>query len=392
MQNSRADSAPFDAQETPENDAKTARSFGANRPVPPPLAAQTPSKASASRAQLRAVESVPSAHRLEPRGTALSRDIIEGCVGDWLADGEYESNSSATLRSKREHLEKFLWFLDEHKIAQVRAAEVKRFLAHVKNGHLEPNGRFGLSSARSFAPVSDRTVQLYFVNIRGYFSFLATEGYCPQSPLLGVKQPKSPKPKIEPLSVEEIAALIQATKTAFMHNRERNEAILYFLFDTGVRVAEMCSLRVEDCDLSRRIATVTGKGNKTRQVAFGGDTARLIKRYLEKNPRAADQEIFGSERPAVEGDGITPSGVSDMLKRLAEFAQINPKRVSPHKFRHSFATEFIRDGGPPKALQMLLGHEDMSMTYRYVTLSETDATAQHRQHSPAKLLRSKRKR
>lgn len=136
---------------------------------------------------------------------------------------------------------------------------------------------------------------------------------------------------------------------------------------------------------------MTGKGNKTRQVAFGGDTARLIKRYLESTPRAAEQELFGSERPAYGGGGITPSGVSDMLKRLAQFAKINPARVSPHKFRHSFVTEFIRDGGPPRALQMLLGHEDMSMTYHYVTVSEEDATAQHRKHSPAKRLRAKRK-
>ncbi|BCM91822.1 tyrosine recombinase XerD [Abditibacteriota bacterium] len=401
MQNSRADSALFNEEKDPKNSAfeganplPKSRSIGANRPISPPLTTSTLQNAravqsSGSRAQLRAVEAAPRSNRLEPRGTAIACDIVEQCIGDWLADGEYESNSPATLRSKQEHVEKFVWFLHEHKITQVRSAEVKRFLAHVKNGHLEPKGRFGLSSERSFRPVTDRTVQLYFVNIRGYFAFLTAEGYCAQSPLLGVKQPKAPKPRIEPLSVEEIATLIQATKSAFTHNRERNEAILYFLFDTGVRVAEMCSLRVEDCDLARRIATVTGKGNKTRQVAFGGDTARLIKRYLEKYPRAADQELFGSERPVCEGDGITPSGVSDMLKRLAEFARINPKRVSPHKFRHSFATEFIRDGGPPKALQMLLGHEDMSMTYRYVTLSETDATAQHRKHSPAKLLRVK---
>ena len=176
----------------------------------------------------------------------LALHTIESRLEDWLADGEYEGNLPLTLRSKKDALEKFIWFLNEHGITQVRSADVKRFLAHVKNGHLEPNGRFGARSSRSYRPVADRTVQLYFVNIRCFFGFLAEEGDCAQSPLLGVKQPRSPKPKIKPLSVEEIVALIQATKTAFTHNRERNEAIIYFLFDTGVRVAEMCSLRVED--------------------------------------------------------------------------------------------------------------------------------------------------
>jgi len=399
MQNSPVDSAIFEAENSsPETPQK--RVIGGNLPAKARAATKSPENRGKTRSfELRApalelVSSgapsagVPSEAETR-RGASIPRETLQLYLAEFLAEGEFQGLSSETLRNKSEALGKLLWFLERERIQSVRAFEVKRFLAHVKNGHLEPLGRFGSGSSRSYTPVSARTEQLYFIQTKSFFRWLTEEGLCARNPLEGVRAPKAPKPRVQPLSVEEIAALINVIRKS--HHRERNEAIIYFLFDSGVRVAEMCALCVGEVDLSRGSALVTGKGNKTRQVQFGRDTARVLKRYLEKHPRPDDAALFYSERPANDGEGISTDGVRRLLKRLAGFAGLTEKRVSPHNLRHSFATEFIRAGGTPKALQMLLGHEAMDMTFRYVTLADADVANEHRKHSPARLLRGKGK-
>lgn len=320
----------------------------------------------------------------------MAVETVAGYLEEWLGDAQYLGQSKATIEGKRNALRRLLWFLERSKLARCGKFEIKRFCIYVKNGHLEPLGRWDSNTTRAFLPVGDRVIQLYFVYIRTYFDWLTSEEIIAANPLKEIKAPTSKRARVAPLSIEEVQALLAAIPQGL--NRARNEAILYLLLDSGVRVAELCSLKVGDMDLARRTAVVVGKGNKEREIYFGPDTARVIKRYLAKWPREASQKLFYSERPTDDDAGISTSGVQRMLQSLAKFAGISGKRVSPHTFRHTFATEFIRAGGSPKALQMILGHNDMTMTYRYVTLADADAAQQHRAHSPARLLRKEKRR
>ncbi|RYX82061.1 hypothetical protein EON83_21375 [bacterium] len=319
----------------------------------------------------------------------IDTETVRDYYAHWIDDCAAECQSPRTIEAKRDTLEKFVWFLDREKSKRVSLFEIRRFLTHAKNGHTGPLGRWDSNTPRSFKPVGGRAVQLYFIYLRGFFAWLVECELARANPLEGKKQPKAAKNHISPFAIEEVAALLNAVPRGL--NRARNEAIIYFLLDTGVRVSELCSLRVDEVDLARRVAVVTGKGNKTREVWFGPDTSRVLRKYLSKHPRQADARLFYSARPDNPLDGITPTALQHTLKRLGEVAGISTRRVSPHTFRHTFATEFIRSGGTPKALQMLLGHEDMTMTYKYVTLADADAAEQHRQHSPARLLRTKGK-
>jgi site-specific recombinase XerD len=331
---------------------------------------------------------LPGKQRRDDAAGRVPTSLLETYVKEWLGDAEYNGQSKRTIEGKRETLEKLLWFLKRENLNQCGRFEIKRFLLHVKNGHLEPLGRWDGNTPRHRLPISNRAGQLHFLHIRTYLKWLFEEELANCNPLDGQKQPKGNRVEVKPFTIDEIAMLLNAVSRGL--NRARNEAIIYFLLDTGVRVSELCGLHVSEIDLGRRCATVTGKGNKTRDVWFGPDTARVIKKYLTKHPREDGDKLFYSSRSA-DDDGITPTGIQHTLKRLGEFAGLKSVRVSPHTFRHTFATEFIRSGGSPKALQMLLGHEDMQMTYRYVTLAEADAAEQHRQHSPARLLRGTKK-
>lgn len=332
---------------------------------------------------------LPGKRRSDEAAGRVLTSTIESYVNEWLGDADYNGQSQRTIQGKRESTEKLIWFLRRSELRHCGRFEIKRFLLHVKNGHLEPLGRWDGDTPRHRLPISNRAGQLHFLYIRSYLKWLFEEELTECNPLAGQKQPKGNEVEVKPFSIHEVAMLLNAVRQGL--NRVRNEAIIYFLLDTGVRVSELCGLHVNEIDLGRRIAVVTGKGNKTRVVWFGPDTARVIKKYLTKHEREDEAKLFYSERPGAD-DGITPDGVRRTLKRLGGFAGLNSVRVSPHTFRHTFATEFIRSGGSPKALQMLLGHKDMKMTYRYVTLAEADAAEQHRQHSPARLLRGAKKR
>jgi site-specific recombinase XerD len=345
-----------------------------------------------ARATVQAViNSAPRNHHRKvdraPRVT-IKAQTIKSYFPDWLAHSDDNGQSPLTLESKKVAIEKFIWFLDREETVNCGEREVNDFLHHLRNGHMEPAGRYGARTKRSYVPLGKRTPQLYFVNIRTYFAWLVEEDVIDVSPLFGIKPPKADPPAIKPLSVEEVGLLLGAVRKCL--NRLRNEAIIYLFFDTGLRVSELCSLRVCDIDMARRTATVVGKGDKQRTVWFYGDTATRLKNYLAKHPRANHEALFYSERPGAYGDGITPDGIRHQFKRLAEFAGIDPDRVSPHKLRHSFGTEFARDNGNIKALQMLMGHKDVKTTYTYVNFVEADGEEQQRKHSPARLLRGVR--
>lgn len=403
MQDSPVDSTNLNSDPT--------RFFGDNAPVAlrpapidaPVIAAPTQSVAGRdahrspaahrARANVRSlIEGARRDRRARPRRSndvVISTQIVRSYYGDWLGDCDYNGQSPLTLDGKRNAVEKLLWFLGREGIEQCGEDEVQDFLSHCEHGHEENDGRYGARTVRSYKPIGTRAIQVYFQCIRTYFKWLVAEQLVTANPLEKTEQPKHTYKEVAPLSMEEFEALLRAIPRGL--NRARNAAALYLMFDTGLRVAEMCSIRVGDMDLARRRVSVIGKLDKKREVYFSGDTAKIIRVYLNSFPREADEILFYSERAGAFSDGLTPDGFRRTLKRLARAAGLDPKRVSPHKLRHSFATEFLRAGGNARALQLMLGHEDMKMTDRYVTMVDADAEKEHRDHSPIRAMKARKR-
>ena len=216
----------------------------------------------------------------------------------------------------------------------------------------------------------------------------------------GIKNPflvspiKSYTKPIQPLKGEEIEKLLLACRQsrkepknqqAYNSKRstyKRDKAILLILLDTGIRVSELCDISIDDVNLESGRIFVTGKGNKSRFVFLGKISRQAIWSYVAE--RFPNHEPPKDEPLFVERYGmyrLTRQGVLQLVRRLGTKAGI--KGVHPHRFRHTFAVEFLRNGGNVFELQQLLGHSDLEMSRRYVKLAQVDLETSARRASPA---------
>lgn len=207
---------------------------------------------------------------------------------------------------------------------------------------------------------------------RGLFRFcgwLVDEGEIDENPMKTLSPPQ-PKPKPVPvLSDDDLAALLKACSGKTFENR-RDEAMIRLLLDCGVRVSELCGMTVEGTDLDQGMALVRGKGSKIRPVYFGARTARAVDRYLRLRSThrwAHLDALLLSQRGA-----LTPDGVRDRMDVLTDAAGL--EHIHPHQFRHTFAHDFLVNGGQERDLKRLAGWSSDAMLERYGA-SAADARA-----------------
>ena len=297
--------------------------------------------------------------------------------------GDIDQHSQRTLGSRRDIVDKLLWFLKHKNLTTCGTHELRQFLAYLTHGHTEPGGRWG--NPHMTKPVRPRTVHTYHGHLRTLFRWIVAEGDLPASPMERIPVPTSRADQIQPFTSEHVNALLHAAKQS--RHARRDEAILLFLLDTGIRASELCSLKVKDVDTSGRRCTVLGKGNKHRTINFQKTTAKALWQYLKEDVREPDDPLFASE----SGDSLTRSGLLQLIGRLGQTAKIAAARCSPHTFRHTCAVEFLRAGGNVFSLQQMLGHTSLHMTNRYVALAQADIENQHRQFSPVERLKGRGK-
>jgi integrase/recombinase XerD len=241
---------------------------------------------------------------------------------------------------------------------------------------------------------SERTSQTYARSARAFFHWLVRRGTLTHNPFEQVVFPKVGRPLIQTITDEEFEQLLLAcpppNETGPLAERAavRNRAILWLLYDTGIRVSELIHLRVEDLDRRKGVITVLGKGSKERRLALGQNCLRNLSYYLDKHRpdeeeladwgSAGEDHLFLSETR----QPLTKNGVEMLFKRLRERAGIRGKRVSPHILRHTFAMNYLLKSNDPFSLQELLGHEDLTTVLNYVHMNDKILQEQKRKYSP----------
>jgi integrase/recombinase XerD len=225
-----------------------------------------------------------------------------------------------------------------------------------------------------------------------FWSWLIAEEFADRHPLQTLKASRAESPPIEPLSQGEVRKLLSACEmTKSWQNRpgvstkrptaERDKAIVWLMYDTGVRVSELCNLKIGNVDLQNNRALVLGKGNKSRYVRIGRRCNKAIWRYLTTRESKLPDDPFivvyhhDLERP------MNRRVLGRLIKRLGKRAEIQG-RVYPHRLRHTFAIQFLRHGGDIYTLQALLGHTSLEMVKRYLKIAEADTVVAHRRASP----------
>lgn len=311
---------------------------------------------------------------------SLTLPEYDAAVEDWLLDTEARL-SPKTAVDRKFLTDKLSWWLRWQNCQAVGRTELQRFFAYLPTAHTQPGGRWGTAefpatAARATTPLRPRTCGNYFRWLRTFFLYLVSCGTLDESPMNTLRPAKHRDDQIQPFSMAQVESLLE--EAAKSKNPLRNIALLLTFLDTGVRVGEVVKLTVADLNTRERSIRVLGKGNLHRTLYLQPRTMKAIMDYLRSDQRADSEPLFC-------GLGQEPfheNGVLQLMRRLGKVAEIEGVRCSPHTFRHTFAIEFLRNGGDPLTLQTLYGHSDLAMTRRYVAIAGADMKRAHAKYSP----------
>ena len=214
--------------------------------------------------------------------------------------------------------------------------------------------------------VNPRSQSRIISGLKSFFSYLIFEDFRSDNPLALIESPRLGRKLPDTLGVEEIDNLIEAIDLS-SNEGERNRAILETLYGCGLRVSELVELKISDLFFEEGFIKVTGKGNKQRFVPIAEITEKYISIYKDQvrchqTSQKSDSDILFLNR---RGKKLTRAMIFTIIKRLA--VEINlQKTISPHTFRHSFATHLLENGADLRSIQMMLGHESITTTEIYV--------------------------
>lgn len=315
---------------------------------------------------------------MQPKELSFS-EAIDG-FELWMHASGYSQSTVSTYTANLRRISK-AW--DNPDLNDIERSDLLNYLADLKK-----SGR------------SPETVRTYLKNLHLFFGWLADEFDIPR-PDLNIKTPsQKTESDVLPLSEQEIRALIKAAngKTEYIHphnrsayrmarhNAKRDTAIIYLLLDTGLRVSEAARLTIQDVNLKTGEIHIhaheTGKKSKPRTVYIKPSTSSKIWSYLNQRKKRYGQIlttdslfITKNRRP------MDRSSIRKIISSLGKKAGI-PTSVHPHRLRHTFAIEYLRNGGDPFTLQRLLGHSSLRMVNYYLALARDDIQTAHRSASP----------
>jgi integrase/recombinase XerD len=230
-------------------------------------------------------------------------------------------------------------------LAKATAEDLRGFLAKLSKEGLSPSSLARKTSA-----------------IRGFYKFLMLEKIIAENPASGLELPKREKKLPVVLSRGDIDSLISSSGD--FRTAVRLRAMLEVMYASGLRVSELCEMRTTAL-LGDRLL-VRGKGGKERIVPMHAEAADALEKYMAVRKHFANGKESGFVFPSTGASGhITRDAFFKLLKKCAVLAGINPDRVSPHKLRHSFASHLLEGGANLRAIQAMLGHEDISTTQIY---------------------------
>lgn len=232
--------------------------------------------------------------------------------------------------------------------------------------------------------VNPRSQARIISGLKSFFSYLIFEDFRNDNPLELIESPKMGRKLPDTLAIEEIDALISAIDLS-SNEGERNRAILETLYGCGLRVSELVALKISDLFFEEGFIKITGKGNKQRFVPVGDLTQKYIEIYKNEVrvhlniQKGFDDTLFLNRR----GKQLTRAMIFTIIKDLAVKINLN-KKISPHTFRHSFATHLLENGADLRSIQLMLGHESITTTEIYVHLDRKYLTEVINAYHPRK--------
>jgi len=295
--------------------------------------------------------------------------LSDALEGYWL-DKEFQIKEGTAARYSYV-FDRLYDFLGDVDVEEITSQDIKKFLRYL----------------RTDTDLSDRSIFDYHGVLSSFWSWAEKELSIAHVIKGKVDKPKFTKRQIDPAPMEDVRKIIRACATAERKNKrkytsrrpmaKRDKAIIIVMVDCGIRVSELCDLMVDDYN-GKRLHVQRGKGDKGRFLPLGTRARRALWRYLaDRQNKLPEEPLFctrGRER-------MNRNNVGKMLKRLCTQAKVS--HIHPHRLRHTFAIEFLRNGGNPFELRDMLGHTTLTMVTNYVALADVDLENAQQRASPA---------
>ncbi len=258
--------------------------------------------------------------------------------------------SDNSIRAYRHDLEMFDDFLDSEKLSfdNPGPRNVRSFIGNLARKNL-----------------TESSINRVISSLKNFYKYCVKYDILKVNPFSHVRSISGRRKIPDVLSFNEIDMMIKMTRNDFAGIRDR--VILELLYSTGCRVSELADMKVKDLDLKKRMALVNGKGGKSRWVFLTKGTAEEVMLYLPLRKRHLNNSVSSEVTSLIlnmKGNGISSRGIRFILDKYIRAIGVN-KHVSPHTFRHTFATDLLNNGAGIRAVQAMLGHSSISTTQVY---------------------------
>lgn len=225
------------------------------------------------------------------------------------------------------------------------------------------------------------SLRIVTVHLKVFFRWLASKDMMPMDPAEPLLAPRPDKTLPETLHASELMKLLDSIDVTKPLGR-RDKAMLELFYSSGLRLSELCGLKLEMIDFEDGFLRVTGKGNKTRVVRIGKQALEAVKNYLSnERPALVTRKSSSHLFISVRGTPLSPDRIRQIVKQRAKLAGIE-QNIYPHLLRHSFATHLLEGGADLRVIQELLGHADISTTQIYTHVDRQRLKSIHKQYHP----------
>lgn len=303
-------------------------------------------------------------------------------VDQFLIDCKVRGLTGQAIDFYRKRLTMFIRKLEDHfqvtDLEQVKIAHLRQFVRLLMETKADENNPHKPTQEK---PLSAYTIRGYVRSVKRLFSWCIDEDLLNVNPATRLVQPKAPDyivPTFSPEHIEKMLACCdQATSEGF-----RNYVLLLVLLDTGMRLSELCGLKLSDVDSQFRYVKVFGKGRKEREIGLHPEVGKLVWKYIHKYRKPANSDevaLFIGRR----GLPLRASGVSTIVENIKRQCGFEGMRVSPHVFRHTFAKYYLQRGGEVFKLSREMGHGTVQVTELYLKdFRSSQARQEHTTYSP----------
>ena len=261
--------------------------------------------------------------------------------------------SDNTLQSYKRDIMYYHKYLESNNLnyAKMEEEDIKDYLTHLQEVGKKPS-----------------TVSRSLASIRSFYQFLVKNKKAKKDPTANIQSPKIEKKAPSVLTAKEVELLLDQPKDVDLKGT-RDKAMLEFAYATGMRVTEIINLNLEDVNLKEGYVSCTN-ANKQRNIPLGAISINALKEYIKKaRPYLIKSEDEKSLFVNINGKRLTRQGFWKIVKFYKEQAHID-KDITPHVLRHSFATHLLQNGADLKAIQVMLGHSDISSTQVYMQFQD----------------------